>query len=223
MRSALHTYWGLGGSRVSFRDLRSHEQARGGRSRRNYFIRLNSYKTRNTKQVHNRLAERSNVSIKCVPELALLLGSCSCITQLHDSYFTKTGPSREPQSGSTTEPRVAAHAAHPGLTCTTATHPERVPQGARLRMSREFDRGQLRSRHRAELMVRHPLDRQSSMLFATRGGAGRYAAQLTPGFGVRPRCGRFRKRNSGHPLSPLLQMAKRLHKFKCPKTLPICC
>jgi hypothetical protein len=27
----------------------------------------------------------------------------------------------------------------------------------------------------------------------TRGGAGRYAAQLTPGYGVRPRCGRFQE------------------------------
>ena len=30
-------------------------------------------------------------------------------------------------------------------------------------MSREFDRGQLQSRHRAALMVRHPLDRHRSM------------------------------------------------------------
>ena len=47
----------------------------------------------------------------------------SSITQ-----FTKTVTSKEPRSGSTTKPRVAAHAAHPGYTVPTPVHPEGVPQ-----------------------------------------------------------------------------------------------
>ena len=40
---ATHILVVKGASRVSFRDLRSHEQARGGRFRKNDFTRLNSY------------------------------------------------------------------------------------------------------------------------------------------------------------------------------------